>query len=231
MSVDISLQGLRVMIGIPSGRSPNWNVVASLTATLRQLDRINIPAELGVVECGYIPKCRDEVLNYFFKSDANRLFWIDDDMTWTPEQFIRILAQTQLYDIVGATYPAKIEPTTYYMNMEPEYSFNEHGLLEVNGFGLGFTCCRREPLEELAATKPEVHDQIANSTYKEVFRTDIFEGTFRTEDMAFFADLRDLGYKVMLDPTVDLEHHGSKRYKARFLDTLKSITLETAGVA
>ncbi len=231
MSVDITLDGLSVMVGIPSGRSPNWNVVASLTATLRNLDRIGIPCEMGVVECGYLPKCRSEVCNLFLNSNFNRLFWIDDDMTWTPEQFIRILAQTQLYDIVGCTYPAKIEPHTYFLDMEREYQFNEHGLLAVKGMGLGFTCCRREPLEELAATKPEVHDQISDTRYREVFRTDIFEGTFRTEDMAFFADLRDLGYKIMLDPTVDLEHHGTKRYKANFLDTLKTMTVQHAEVA
>ncbi len=226
MSVDISLDGLSVMLGIPSGRLPNWNVVASLTATLRQLDRIGIPCEMGIVECGYLPKCRSEVLNHFFKSDFNRIFWIDDDMTWTPEQFLRILAQTQLYDIVGCTYPAKQEPITYFMDMEPQYTFNQHGLVEVKGMGLGFTCCRREPLEKLAAIKPEVYDQIGKSTYREVFRTDIFEGSFRTEDMAFFADLRGMGYKIMLDPTVDLEHHGSKRYKANFLETLKTMTVQ-----
>ncbi len=46
-----------------------------------------------------------------------------------------------------------------------------------------------------------------------VFRCDIFNGFRRTEDMAFFADIRAAGYTVWMDPAIELGHIGEKMWK------------------
>jgi hypothetical protein len=53
-----------------------------------------------------------------------------------------------------------------------------------------------------------------------VFRFDTINGNRRTEDMAFFADLADLGYTVWADPHITLGHIGQREWRGRFLDVL-----------
>ena len=40
------------------------------------------------------------------------------------------------------------------------------------------------------------------------------------EDMAFFEDLQKLGYKVHLDPSIELGHIGRKVYTGKIMDLL-----------
>ena len=54
-----------------------------------------------------------------------------------------------------------------------------------------------------------------------VFRCDIHDGETRGEDHAFFSDVRDLGYRVQLDPDVTLSHIGHKSYKASVWEAIK----------
>jgi hypothetical protein len=84
----------------------------------------------------------------------------------------------------------------------------------------------------VANTKPWALDEVSGDFVREVFRCDTVplnrlgeEGKCppelvgqpiygrRGEDMAFFADLRDLGYTVWLYPNIQLGHIGTKTYR------------------
>ena len=232
--LNIPLGGLSVMIGMPSDRSIPYQTVESLLGTFSKCSKVEIHAELGMIAgCAIVTKARDDVVNHFLESDCNYLFWIDSDMEWDAGQFLRILALSTQFGVVGATYPAKIDKeATYFVKMKdlehPVY--NDIGLMDVEGMGLGFTCMPREIVEEVAATKPLVLDKDDNP-FAAVFRVDTHEGHFRGEDMAFFADICELGHKVWLDPLVDLGHVGPKTFRGDFVaawnvDTEKE--LETA---
>lgn len=218
----VGLDDLSVMVGMPTHRDIPPQTVASLWATKGRCDKLSIPCDMAMVVAGLIDG-RNSVLNDFLNSKANRLFWIDSDQTWRPAQFVRLLALSKLTPIVGATYPAKTDQPTFYVRFNPETGLtaNEMGLVEVYGMGLGFTVLQREPLERLAATKPKVFDEISNVTMADVFRWDVIDGKRQGEDMAFFADLRALGYKVMLDPLTDIGHIGVKEYKGTIRDAMK----------
>lgn len=220
--IELSLAGLSVMIGMPTTRDLPPRTAKSLVATVAKCLKLDIPCEVALIEgCGVITKARDDVLAEFLASSCNRLFWIDSDMVWTPGQFIRLLALSTRVSVVGATYPAKMEPPAYLFNFDAEgVNVNDLGLLDVKGMGLGFTVVRREPLEQLAAEAPRMRDQISGAETASVFRTDIFEGDFRTEDMAFFADLREAGHTVWVDPTIDLGHIGAKEYRSSVAQAL-----------
>ena len=54
-----------------------------------------------------------------------------------------------------------------------------------------------------------------------IFRTGIGEdGVYRSEDMHFFKACRGLGYKVHVDPNIELGHVGGKEWKGKLQDTL-----------
>lgn len=224
--IDVPVTGLSVMIGIPGGRNPSWDAAMALASTLLTCQRMGIVCTPGIVKgSAIVTKARDEVLHLFLESDADRLLWIDDDMLWTVDDFLRLLALSTRYDVIGASYAARKDPPTFYIKLNDENTIesDEHGMLKVEGMGLGFTMVRRHVIEELVATKPKMRDQLSGKQMASVFRTDIYNGNFRGEDMAFFADVRELGYDVYLDPAIQLQHVGTKHYTGSIMDALKVV--------
>lgn len=219
-SVDMS--DVSVMVGMPAGRDLPIQTVKSLLGTFAACQERGIPCQFGAIaNSAVIQWARDEVVDLFVKSDANVLFWIDSDMAWEPGQFIRMLIWARLYGVVCASYPAKIDTPTFYVLHEEGRLPNAHGLLEIDGIGLGFVAMRREVVEALVAKAPKVRDEISERDIASVFRIDQVRGHRRGEDMAFFADVKEAGYQVFLDPTIDLGHVGQKIYTGSIRDALR----------
>lgn len=227
MNHEISLDGLSVSIGIPAGRDLPALTVRSIVSTYSLLHRHRIPVNLLMIaNCAVVQWARDEIVDLFLKNDSNRLFWIDSDMVWEAEDFMRLLALSQVYDVVGATYPAKEDQPTFYLHRTPEMTLdrNEHGLIELSGLGLGFTVMRKEVIQKLCETKEKVWDEISKRELHQVFRVGSVVENGRNcrigEDMAFFNDIRGLGYKVWMDPEVNLGHIGMKKYTGSIMSAL-----------
>jgi hypothetical protein len=223
-TLDIDLKGLNVMVGIPAGRDLPALTVKSLMSTQALCRDVQVPFQMGmVIGSSVVQWARDEVVDLFLQSDATRLFWIDSDMVWEPQQFMRLLALSQYRDVICAAYPAKQDRPTFYVNWdEGRLTQGEYGLIEINGVGLGFTVMHRRVVEQLAANADRVFDDVAKREMAAVFRIGKTpEGRRQGEDMAFFSDIRALGHKIFLDPTVDLGHHGSKTYTGSIRDALE----------
>lgn len=210
--------GLKVMIGMPVGRPLPMRTVAALCATVKTATERGVNLALSMVQ-GTLPWARDDVLDEFLKSDCERLFWIDSDMAWTPDDFARMVALSTRVDVLCATYPAKLDgDVTFYVNWEPGQPAGAYGLLPVNGAGLGFAIMSRRAVEAVAASKPTVLDEATGRRLKSVFRFDTLDGKRQGEDMAFFADIAAAGYQVWLDPQVRLGHIGEKQWEGAVID-------------
>jgi hypothetical protein len=212
-----------VLIGMPVNGSINSRTVMSLVRTVNDCAKINVKLEVEFITgCSVVTMARSRVVDSFLKTDYSRLFWIDSDIAWRPEDFLRLLALTEVVDVVGALYPMKsndvIVPTAF--SRRNEYDMNKYGLLHANGLGLGFCVMKREVVEKVAATKPKVIDRLGATEMADVFRLDTFKGYFRGEDMAFFADIRELGVDVWVDPTVRVQHIGEKAYSENIVKYL-----------
>lgn len=222
--VPFDLSGISVCIGMPVNRAIPFNTHCSVLKTAIALKDRGIPCEHRWSYGGsIIEKDRTHVAVDFLKSDCDRLFWIDSDISWEPADFLRILALSTKFDVVGATYPAKLDPPTYFINFDSRECVerNEYGLLKVRSFGLGFTCISRLAMETLAERAPLVKFPNEPEPVPHIFRCDHPDGVFRGEDIAFFADLRELGFDVWLDPTIRLGHNGDKEYTGNLMDTIK----------
>ena len=222
MTESIPLGDVSVCIGIPLRNPFPPKTVASLCATVHRLTLMGIKHRLSM-NISLVEIARDNVLDEFLKSGMQKLFWIDSDMVWSPEDFLIMLALSTKVDVVGAAYPAKVEgPLTFYANFDAERNTGPYGLQEVKGLGLGFTIVDRKVCEQLAANAPKVKDQIAGNEVASVFRVDVTpDGYRRTEDMAFFADIRELGHTVWLAPTIELGHIGEREWRGRIMDAWK----------
>lgn len=204
------------MIGMPVDNPLPAKTAISLFKTGIAAERIGLPISITIEVSGIVTTARDMVLNGFLASDCDRLFWIDSDMVWEPIDFLRMVAFSTLHPVVCAAYPAKVEgaPTFYWKNEEPTQP-DAHGLMEIDGTGLGFTIINREVAEAVSNGCPRIHDQISGRTRRKVFRVDVVDGHERTEDIAFFADIRAAGYPVMLNPNIELGHIGEREWRGR----------------
>lgn len=230
----LSMAGMNVFLAMPMHRDLPAETARSLLETVVTLTRIGIPFTMEwQVGSSRVTAARSKAVHQFLKTECNRLFWLDSDMSWKPDDFLRLLALSSRLECVGGIYVPKRDPPQFQFNPgDPSHvESNEFGCLSIHGMGLGFTVVHRSLIETLAANALKVIFPDIEGPAARVFREDIDEqGRDRGEDMAFFADVRDLGFKVWLDPSIVLGHIGTKEYSADFTSILnKEITHAQGG--
>jgi hypothetical protein len=222
----IDLGGVSVMIAMPVKGAPTLPTTMSLIRTVDELARRGIKYDLVFQVDGNIEYARSKAAYEFRKSDYHRLFWIDADMAWTIDDFMRILALSMKMDIIGAPYTARCDPPQFFMGFpaavgakedcEITIEGNEWGCIEATGYGAGFFCCSRYAIEKVSGSMEPIKFTLCPDKMPHIFDCDIVNGEFIGEDMAFFARARNLGIKVWFDPNLTLGHVGSKTYSASF---------------
>jgi hypothetical protein len=213
---------LRVDIGMPV-HHPHlpFPTVVSLVDTAKVLTTAGIESrQVSPVGCSIVTDARSAIVDEFLKGNSTHLFWVDGDMHWHPRDFVRILTLCTQVDVVGATYPQKVEPIRF-MVRKMDDRMSELGLIKVAGLGLGFVCMKREVVEKVAAGKPNIITNSGTTPMREVFRLDRVGEHRLGEDMAFFEDIKTAGYQVWLDPMVNVAHVGMKMYVG---DVMEAIT-------
>ena len=166
MSESIPLGNISVAIGMPVGKPIPPQTVSAVFDTAFQLGQMGIRCDLLMQVCGVVTIGRDSVLDEFLKCGADKLFWIDSDIVWSPNDFIRMLALSTKYDVLAAAYPSRAhDGNLFQVNTDgiATHRISEHGLINVNGLGLGFCIVDRKPLERLAAKAPRVFDEIGRA--------------------------------------------------------------------
>lgn len=224
MKLDIA--GVSVMLAMPTNRDIPTGTVVSLMETLDLFRSRNIPFEVQLqVGNSLVTHARSKAADAFLKSDKSLLFWVDSDMEWKASDFLRLCALATKMDVVGGTYLAKREPEVFFLDhtAHEDVEANEYGCLKLGGWGMGFTVVNRRVMEALAAKSPKLKFNGSDEPIAHIFRCDEINGYARGEDMAFFADVRDLGFGVFLDPSVTLGHIGQKTYTASIADMLRPI--------
>ena len=213
-----------VGIGFPCGDYIPWRTTMSLARTVHSLAAAGVPVDIHAV-AGSSDVCiaRDVVLTNYLNGVENYLFWVDSDISWQPADFFRVLRLAKDLGIVCATYPLKREPVQCVVNFVEGAEPHPAGCVEIVSAGLGFTCIRRDILEEFAFTKEFMVHDATGRLILDAFdrpRKRHADGKLHAggEDGGFFDDLRTLGHKIWLDPTICLGHNGSKEYRVQLID-------------
>ena len=226
------MAGVSVMLAMPTHRDINPLTVRSLLETQEACIKRGIQLEVQMqVGTSLVHHARTKAADLFLRSECNRLFFIDSDIVWSGDDFIRMVALSTRMECVTAIYTCKVDPPRFCLNVDDPTAVmktNEFGCLPMQGggMGLGYTIIQRGVIEELSAKAPLAKFPDIDQPVSYVFRCDIHNGDARGEDMAFFADVRDLGYVVNLDPHVTLGHVGAKEYRASILDHLDHLKQE-----
>lgn len=220
----MDMAGVRVMLAMPTHRDVPAQTVRSLLETQHVLASNRIVSDIQMQVGGsLVHHARTKAAWHFLQSDCTHLFWVDSDMSWAAKDFLRLLAVGTKLECVFAAYPCRAEPIRFFLAFDEAktYESNEFGCLPVRGAGLGFCCVQRQVIEKIAAQSPKLHyPDVEGGPVPRIFRCDERDGYARGEDIAFFDDVRSLGFQTWLDPSIELGHIGSKEYRAKFSDHL-----------
>ncbi len=224
----LTLKGVRVMISMPTHRDIPAMTVVSLMETGNALIKQKVPYSLEMqIGNSLVHLARNKSAHNLLKDDWTHYFFVDSDMAWKSEDFLKLcmLATHPEIDVCAVTYPYKRDPLTFHMNVEDRTATiksNEYGLIPAKSAGLGFTIVKRRVIEALAEKAQRINfDEDDYKNVAAIFRTDILDGVPRGEDIAFFDDIRELGFKVWVDPNVALGHIGTKEYRGALADHLQ----------
>ncbi len=233
----VNLAGVSVMLIMPTNRELSHEVVISLLETAQLMRTKHIPFDIQIeAGCSIVEWARSSGAHHFLRSEHNKLFWVDSDIVWKADDFLRLVALSTVMPVVGAPYVLKKDPPEFRMSapVTEDVEANEWGCLPIWGVGLGFTVVAREVMERLATRAPKlIFPWEPETPIASIFRCDFItdewteklecDGAARGEDMAFFSDVRDLGYSVHLCPDINLRHIGPKGYGLNFADFLKKM--------
>lgn len=134
----------------------------------------------------------------------DKILWIDSDIAFDPQDAIRLYDSDK--DIVSGAYLFAEGYTASYPELgKSGLTFDEvinlKDVTEIEGCGFGFLC-----------VKQGIFEQLSRPWFQQVMGTLELDGKtiefpIMGEDLSWCKRVRDLGYKIYLDPSVKVTHH------------------------
>ena len=156
-----------VLICIPSfDQKIHLQTISSIISVRDTLNQAKIGCGMMWLRDSLITRARNKLVAEFLKQKQyTHLFFIDADIIFEPQQFIRVL----LYEkpLTCASYPIKHEAPIekgdasfgWCMNFplgKYDLSDNDKGFKKVNYAGTGFMCIERKVFEDIIKKYPEI---------------------------------------------------------------------------
>lgn len=233
-------QMMKVIIATPFYEVKAYSpYVESLTQTIRLLTALGIDYRfLQLSGDSYVHRARNTMADVFLRDpDATDLFFIDSDMSWNAEAFVKMCVLPD--DVVGGTYPVKngwdrwtSVPKLYEVNGMNEFRGRTlddgTALIEALVLAGGFLRIKRSVLERFRAhykdlwyVEPTTDPDEPDHKYTAFFGAESINHVFFGEDHCFSKRLRDMGIRMMIYPNVDIVHWGTKDFCGNFDKFLK----------
>jgi len=206
----------RVLIGTPSydGRIDVW-FANSLLGTVKIAYKKDV--FVHAIYTSYdslIQRARNSLFKLAIDGGYDDLFFIDSDAEWEPEWFFRLLERPEPF--VGGALVKKSSNEGYTVKLlDKHLKKSEDGkLIQVDGVGTGFLKINRFALEKLWEMSDEYTSE--GEKHRMVCDIKVENGDLISEDYILCNKWKSLGYKVWLDPTITLNHIGTKKFKGDF---------------
>lgn len=196
-----------VLIATP-GKNVEMPYLKSLLATLDVLQKENISYRFISQYSSQVAAAREGTImdDQFLditnnkpllgKAEYDVIMWIDSDIEWTPEDFIKLYNSDK--DITTGVY---VNDHGVLMYTPSDYAhLNQKDHIEITHAGFGFIAIKQGVFESLP--RPWFQTQY---TKKEIDGQEYLIPF--GEDYSFCSKARQHGYKIYLDPTVNVTHH------------------------
>lgn len=220
-----------ISVGIPvyDGKLPLQLVLCLLAETsVAQAmgDQLNFTF---LPSCSNLAMGRNQLVKQFLESDADRLVFIDADVTFEMGSIIK-LAHAKC-DFVGGAYRLKQANENYPIGWlkDPELKQNAEGFVEVAIVPTGFLSLSRNVFKTFRENYPDREYQIGGVKNYCYFQIPYFDGALYTEDAFFCREWKEIGGKIFLDPNLTLTHwDGNIPYKGNIGQWLNNKKPEVA---
>lgn len=219
-----NLSGRKLMIAIPA-YDGKLNISAAF-----QLPQLALAAQKHGFEihlshlsgCSIITRARNSLVNQFLESNCTELLFVDSDINFKWQDVIRIMALGSNKDIVAGAYPRRAKDQMFfadiYYNESGGIELTDDGLMRVNRIGTGFMFIRRHVIEALKNAHPEwkYWVDVEKKHHYSFFDFAVTPEGYMGEDYLFCDRAGDLGFKVYIDPEINLGHFGSTEFTGHF---------------
>lgn len=217
---------MRIIVGIPA-----YDGKLTCDTARSLLEEVGAAAMLGIEvqvifvpgTC-YIPVARNQIVDAFLGSGADKLVFVDADVSWPAGSLIKLASHD--VDCVAGVYRHKREQETYPLVWPDESGTVElravNGLLEARFVPAGFWCLTRAAFEQFRGFHGERPYQHEGNEGYAWFSNPYRPGIMWGEDSLFCEEYREAGGTVWVDPELTLTHTGgSPRYVGHLGDFLR----------
>lgn len=215
-------KGKKVIIATPFYKMLcNSPYVTSLVSTLHLCWELGIEATLMKVDGdAYVGRARNSLITHVYdNTDATDLVFIDSDLEWTPEDFIRLLSHP--VELIGGTYPQQNAWRTWAHRNFCDENGIPHGDLKsktilCEAIPAGFMRISRAAMDRMHEKYPIKGLVPGSATKKPTYNW--FGEMF--EDFVFCKRFRAAGGDVWLEPNITFKHYGPYGWEGNFYDYL-----------
>lgn len=220
----VSLTGRKLMIAIPA-YDGKINIQAAFELPQLALMAQRHGFQIHLVHmsgCSIITRARNSLVNQFMDSDCTDFLFIDADIRFKAADVIRIMALGSDKDVLAGAYPRRAKDQMFfadiYYNEHGGVELTEEGLLRVDRIGTGFMFIRRHVLEALRDKHPEwkYWVDVEGKHHYAFFDFRVTPNGYMGEDYLFCDRVREAGFKVYIDPEINLGHFGSMEFTGHF---------------
>lgn len=167
-----------------------------------------------------IQRARNDLVSMALESNCDDLIFVDSDQEWDPEWIFKLLNCP--VDLVAGVVPKKSDTNIdFTVKVLPEgLAKPVNGLLEVEGVGTGFLRISKKALQTVWDMSAEYKN--SGKINRMVFDVQIADnGDLISEDYVFCEKWRKSGGQVWIDPTMNCNHIGNKKYQNDFLSFIR----------
>ena len=204
---------MKVLIAIPAMDSVPTQFAWSL-ATLQKEQNTIVAFQISSL----VYTARNELARGAIKMGADFVLWLDSDMVFEPDTLKRLLKdyEEKKGDIITGVYYRRVPPFTPVLYDEfnvtdeavtwKETRDVKDDFFEVEGCGFGCVLMPTEALFDVYEKYGQPFDHISGSG----------------EDLSFCWRARQLGYKIVCDPSIQPGHVGHQIITKEFYEAYKS---------
>lgn len=185
-----------------------WNAQVALRAA-----GIRVDLHLIAGHC-HVDDARNDLVRAFLETEAEMLVFIDADVGFDSVDLVKLIQHDR--DIVAGVYPLKQKPLEFPVRpIVGEIWSDKDGLVEVEGVPTGFLKIKRLVLELLAAESEQFNarkDVPGRLKIPVIFERAVIQNGRWSGDYNFCRKARGLGYKIYVDPAMELIHAGEDHW-------------------
>lgn len=161
-----------------------------------------------------VQRSRNDLIAIAKENDFDGVLWIDNDIEWHPEWALEIVNAGK--DVLGLPVIKKSAiDESYNIKCKIEDLIKDKdGLIEVESVGTGFLYMSKDAINALWDSATPYNHNGQNRRW--IFEVKIQDGDIISEDVLACQRLRDLGFKIFIDPTKTCNHIGSLKFSGDF---------------